>query len=362
MKNHVVPKLNLSFSLVILFLTLTTTGCKEDFPNVESPDFSIIKLGLENTRVNQILLKKNMLYAMTSMGIYVKNIDSQDGFRNLGFEGKNIEDAVVFSENDILVSFRDIIFFSELDPAIYRTTDGGETWQQLESNFGGGEFPEAFNDFEVHPTIPNLIYGTGTQIIAKSTDFGISWEPIWGDWKIFGNRMRMAINPYAADEIWAGGQGAIENGFLVYLKGEEEVGFWNGLVPNPTVVKEIVFDNLTPQAIYVGWEGELAKTTDKGATWQTLIDKHEEAHFFMGIGISQTDQNLVFSGKWIKTEDEQPLELFYSFDRGNNWNTEKFPGVRFGGVQDLIVKSESGRERIFLGLDKGGVYEINMIK
>lgn len=154
---------------------------------------------------------------------------------------------------------------------------------------------------------------------------------------------------------------SIENGFLVYLKGEKEVNSWNDLVPNPTVVKKIVFDNLTPQTIYVGWEGELAKTTDKGASWKTLIDRHEEAHFFMGIALSQIDQNLVFTGKWIKTDGEQPLELFYSFDKGNNWKTESFPEVSFGGIQDLIVKSESGKERIFVGLDKGGVYEIIII-
>ncbi|WP_373524484.1 WD40/YVTN/BNR-like repeat-containing protein, partial [Aquiflexum sp.] len=184
--------------------------------------------------------------------------------------------------------------------------------------------------------------------------------PVWGDWQIFANRMRVFVNPYAPSEIWAGGQGAIENGFLVYIKEEEEQNQWNGLVPNPTVVKKVVFDKQSPQGIYVGWEGELAKTTDNGATWKTLIDRHEEAHFFMGIGISQNDPNLVFAGKWIKIEDPQPLELYYSQDKGNTWKTMNFPGVDFGGVYDLIVKSESDRERIFVGLDKGGVYEIIM--
>src|SRR5690606_8015541 len=139
-------------------------------------------------------------------------------------------------------------------------------------------------DFEIHPENSNLIYGTGNRVIAQSEDFGITWETVWGDWQMFSNRLRMAINPLAPDEIWAGGQGAMEDGYLVYLKEETEQQFWNDLVPNPTVVKEIVFDNLNPQTIYVGWEGEIAKTTDKGASWETLIDRHEEAHFFMGIG------------------------------------------------------------------------------
>lgn len=207
MKNNLVAKLNQS--LVILLLTILSIGCNEDISKVDTPVFSISKLGLENTRVNQIVLKGNLLYAMTSKGIYVKDINTQDGFRTLGFEGKNIEDAVIFSENDILVSFINKVFFSELDPALYRTTDGGKTWQELESNFGGGEYPEGLHDFEVHPTIPNLIYGTGSQVIAKSTDFGVTWEPIWRDWQAFAGGMRMAINPYTLGEIWAGGQGAL---------------------------------------------------------------------------------------------------------------------------------------------------------
>lgn len=48
------------------------------------------------------------------------------------------------------------------------------------------------------------------------------------------------------------------NGFLVYLKEEEKVDLWNDLVPNPTVVKKIVFNNLLPQ-IYESWEASLLK-------------------------------------------------------------------------------------------------------
>jgi hypothetical protein len=43
-----------------------------------------------------------------------------------------------------------------------------------------------------------------------------------------------------------------------------------------------------------------------------------------------------------------------------DWKTKNFPEADIGGVQDLIVKSESVRERIFFGLDEGGVYEIIM--
>uniref|UniRef100_UPI0035946651 WD40/YVTN/BNR-like repeat-containing protein n=1 Tax=Aquiflexum sp. TaxID=1872584 RepID=UPI0035946651 len=167
-------------SFYMIMLLLLSMACTDEGPNQEPQLFTLNPLGLVNTTVNQLALKDNRLYAMTTKGIYVKNINEQGNFRLLGFEGENIEDAVIFSENDILVSFRDIVFFSEKEPALYRTLNGGESWAKVENNFGGGEFPEAIHDFEVHPTIPNLIYATGSQVIAKSSDTGVTWEPVWG--------------------------------------------------------------------------------------------------------------------------------------------------------------------------------------
>jgi len=340
-------------------LGLSVISCDLDDKLPADDNFELKSLGLSGIRVNELRLMGNDLFAITGDGIYKTDITTAAPMELVGLKGKHILTAALLSDTELLASHRDAENNIEAEPILYHSTNGGVTWEVLAHNFGG-EAKEPIFHFDWNPSQPEVLLGTGYQVVAKSTDKGITWEPIWGDFDMFANRMRAFINPPKPNDVWTGGQGAIENGYLVHLRNEEEINFWNDLVPNPTTVKKVAFDSHTPQGIYVGWEGELSRTTDEGQTWEMLIDRHEESHFFFGIGFSTANPQLVVAGKWAKTDEPQPLELFYSLDRGNTWKVKDFPQVAYGGIHDLIVKSESGKERIFVGLDKGGVYEIVM--
>jgi photosystem II stability/assembly factor-like uncharacterized protein len=195
-------------------------------------------------------------------------------------------------------------------------------------------------------------------VLAKSTDKGTTWQPLWGGWGFIGTGMVVETNPKNPSDIWFGGQGGIEDGYLIHWQNETVQNEWYDLVPNPTVPKAIAFDNSTPQTIYVGWEGELNKTSDAGATWEMLIDRHEESHFFFGVGVSSSSPDLIFAGKWVKGEEQQPLTLYYSQDGGDTWEEDTHADEDHGGIFDLAVISTEEGERIFLALDTGGVYEV----
>src|SRR5690606_7389104 len=121
---------------------------------------------------------------------------------------------------------------------------------------------------------------------------------------------------------------------------------------NPTVVKEIIFDDNEPDKVYVGFEGALLSTENSGDDWSVLIDS-EENRFFFGIGKSSRSPEKLFVGGWLKRFDEpQPLILYYSENDGNTWTEERFVSEDFGGIYDLKVVSEENRDRIFLALYK----------
>ena len=355
--NYKFKILNRNIFLVILVSPIFI-ACTNENDNLPNPSrFEWQQLGLDGLKVNELVLEANSLYASTENGIFKKDINTNQGFEELGLQGKNVETILVFSGEEILASVVD--FQSDIEIEIYVTQNSGNQWQPLESNFGGGFEPQGLWDFHKHPTQQNTLYATGNYLVAKSINKGISWEPIFGDWDQFARATAVvAVNPYIDDEIWLGGQGGIEDGYLVRLKNENEVDRWLDLVPNPTTAQKIVFDNQNPQSIYVGFEGALLKTTSNGASWQTLIDEINTSRFFNGIALSNLDPNTVFAGGWLKGGEPQPLILYYSLDKGATWEEDRFPDESYGGVEDMILKTEGNTERIFLALDKGGVYEV----
>ena len=344
----------IGFVLMMTNTILLLTSCEKDSDEPISK-FNWKKIGLNGLEVRRLELTGNDLYAMTNNGLFLKNINTSSEFQLIGLQGKNILDIAVFSPNHILASCRNPSDW--LDYNIYETLDGGINWNVKSTNFGIVESSETVNDFEWDAT-DNILYATGYGVVAKSYDFGANWEIIWGDWDFIGTGMIVSKNRYKDNDLWFGGQGGIENGFLINSF-NNSIREWHDLVPNPTVIKAIAFDNQSQQNIYVGWEGELNKSNDHGSTWTTLIERHEEAHFFFGIGISQINPNMLYAGKWIKAAPNQPLEIYYSSNGGMTWDLEIIPNESKGGILDLKVKSESNKDRIFVALDGGGVYELS---
>lgn len=345
------------YKIAILTL-MVLVGCSEkDEHKVREVNWR--KLGLDGSVVNEIQRSGSTLYVATTAGLFKRDIMEESGdFLPVAFSDQNVEALEVVGDGVIVVSLFDKSGVEP--PGLFKTIDHGETWAALPSNFGGGS-PEPVFDLEVHPAHQNILYATGFSVVAKSVDQGESWQPIYGSWGGFATGMSVVeINPNNPSEIWAGGQGAIENGFLIRSENESDWDTWSDLVENPTVVKEITFTPGDAQRLFVGFEGALLKTSDGGETWQTLIDS-EENRFFFGIGLG-ADNDRVYAGGWLKRPEPQPLTLMLSADGGTRWEEHTFPGESYGGILELQVRSDEVYDVIYLGLDKGGVYEVSVRK
>ncbi len=339
-------------SVLIIFVFAALLSCSENDPSpTPFKDLEWKKLGLEGKIVNEIQLYEDVLYAATDDGLYKKSISEEsEDFSLVNFAGKNVS-AIVFLNNQQV--------FAAVNGKLFHSENAGNTWQEVSGDFGGEE-EEAIHDIAAAPG--GALYATGVWAVAKSENDGLNWQPEWGYWGGFGTGTDVvAVNPHRPTEIWAGGQGGIENGFLLKSpQGEEEEWTeWFDLVENPTVVKEIIFDGEDADKVYVGWEGKLIATENSGETWETLIDEMEEVRFFFGIAKSTRNNAVIFAGGWLKRfDDPQPLILYYSTNDGETWKQVEHPSENLGGIYDMKVLSESGRERVFAGTYKGGVYEI----
>lgn len=339
---------------VIISVTLVSISCSDNETKTPS-GLQWKKLGLDGKTVNQLQLSDDKLYVATNAGLFVKKGTAE--FVSLGFANKNVQAVEVMDGDKILASIYDKSGVEP--PALYRTDDAGETWTLMQTDFGKGH-PEPVIDLAIHPQDKNIIYATGLAVVAKSSDGGIGWQSIYGSWGGLASGISVVtLNPHEPSEVWAGGQGAIENGYLLRSRDETAWDQWTDLVDNPTVVKEISFPNSHFNEVYVGFEGALLKSINGGSSWQTLIqsDVHK---FFFGVCINAENARRVYTGGWVKTSAEQPLVVHISDDGGGAWRDLSYEAEPYGGIWDMAMKTEGDHDILYLGLDKGGVYQVKI--
>ena len=344
---------------VVVFLLLFSS-CDDDDNAAPTPELTFTQIGLDNLKVYELaLFGEDSLFAATNDGVYVKRITSSNPFTHVGLKGRNVVDIIVFIPDRIIATTGNRGATAD-NPGIHETLNGGTSWDT--SSFGGDNNDETAHSFSQHPTDDGVVYATGNAVVAKSVDYGKNWEAIWGNWGGFASGTSVAeINPFMQNDLWYGGQGGIENGYLGYLRNEQPVKQWNDLVDNPTVAIEVAFTNQGTQNIFVGFEGALMKTSNNGDDWKQAIDGHVNGlRFFYGIDKSDHNENHVYAGGWLKGVDQQSLVLYISHDSGETWEAKTFEDEHSGGIFTLKVISDGSHDKVFVGLDGGGVYEIDV--
>ena len=346
------------FLMVISFSTLS---CDDDDHNNGPIDrVTFTQIGLNGLRVYELVLfDDDSLIAATNDGIYAKDLNKNSPFERIGLEGRNVVDLIVFNPGHIIATTGTRGSSSD-QPGIHETINGGDQWQR--HNFGEGPDGETAHSLSLNPSEKGTVYATGNAVVAKSIDYGRNWEIIWGEWGAFASSTAVAeVNPFKLTDLWYGGQGAVENGYLGLLRNYQPVQQWDDLVDNPTVALEFAFSGREGQNILVGFEGAVMKTTNNGAEWNQVIDGHKNGiRFFYGIRHSERRNERVYAGGWLKGVKEQSLVLFISEDSGDTWQEHSFDFEMSGGVLSMATDDFDDREIVYVGLDGGGVYEIRI--
>lgn len=344
----------LFFSLCMLVLL---SSCEKENP-APTPDVSWNSLGLDGYIINKIQVFQDRIFVGTNKGLYAKNRNGQAAeWELLGFENQEVQSFLLISEDEIIVSL--VNMQQPEETGLQKTTNGGESWVDFTNGFGGQDGEPAF-DLAQHPGNASTLYAVGYNVVARSTNGGESWEPIYGEWGGFSTGLDfIKLNPQDPESIWVGGQNGIEQGVLLHSSdGGANWELWTNLVEAPSVAKEIAFHPTNPAEVYVGFEGGVIKTANRGEDWETLIHS-EENRFFFGLGVNQNNPQIIYAAGWLKRFDEpQPFIIFESKDGGETWEEHQHDEPGFGGVYDMELITENGKDKLYIGLYKGGVYEV----
>jgi photosystem II stability/assembly factor-like uncharacterized protein len=138
---------------------------------------------------------------------------------------------------------------------LQRTTDGGENWQELSSEQGGGLF---FTNINAGWMLYNSYWGCG---ILKTSDGGFNWNLLWADGNIFLSDLAFVDNNLE----WVVG-GRFGSGDGVILHTTNDGNDWNEQESGVTRYLTSVFftNELTGWA--VGENGTILHTTNGGVS------------------------------------------------------------------------------------------------
>ncbi len=235
-----------------------------------------------------------------------------------------------------------LFYFGSTGGGIWKTNDGGRTWENISDGFFGG----SIGAITVSKSDPNVIYVGGGEKTVRgnvSSGYGI-WKSVdagktWTDAGLKNSRHvpRIAVDPTNHDIVFAGVLGNIykptqDRGVYKSTDGgktwkktlfaNENSGVVDLLIDptNPRILYASTWRvQRTPYSLSSGGEGSaLWKSTDRGETWTEISTKKgfpEGTLGIIGVTVSPVNNQRV----WAIVEHKDKGGLYRSDDGGDTW-------------------------------------------
>ena len=208
----------------------------------------------------------NILYVCTSQGLYSKDVSDEDGTWQLaGFEGVPLQDYV--RRGSDMLALR----YNKGGNFLLLSHDGGKTYEDVTPEIFCQEKYEVLPSLAQHPSDPNTLLVSSIYLgIFRSTDFGQTWENL--NKHVYGNQGASFIgfHPAQPSVLFNSGEGYIFEGHirisydggLTWNDHGQSLGF-----PGDNCVHQPAFNPANPDCWVAGGEGCAFLSGDCGQTW-----------------------------------------------------------------------------------------------
>ena len=325
----------------------------------------------------------NVVYAGVASGGIWKTTDGGTSWTNVGDNlasltygaiaiDPNNTNTVYAGAGEILYNFSPFIYDGQ---GLYKTTDGGTTWNQVTAGFGTITH---FGDLQVSPHNSNFVFaalGSGywhrgnlsNEGIWRSTDAGVNWTRTLNVIDAFD----VIVHPTNSNIVYAATAGGVTTGGF-YISTNSGVSWTQSNTGLPTATSilriQISLSTLTPSTIFAliynaSGTPVVYKSTNGGANWNQISAGvqlggnygsgwSDQGSYDLCIAVNPSNSNHVFVGN---------IELHETID-GSTFSVKRIsPGANAWDCPthvDLhrIVFAPSNNNIIYIGCD-GGVYK-----
>lgn len=303
-------------------------------------------LGLGGHEVSRLREHRGFLYACTPAGLFRLASDSPDTvWSPVGFAGQEVRDLAGLDPQTLLAAKA---LTSPTDTvSLFRSVDGGTSWQPFQNGFGAGGNRQAFRLLAPAAT-PGTVFA-GNSRIEKSTDGGLSWLVVAQASALNA----LEVSPASPQVLWAGGETVI---FWPYvLKSVDGGESWKKYEPfagGDNAVDAIAGHPTDPAAVYLGMEGRVMKSEDGGATWSTLTSPDPTIYTF-GLTIRPFLPLKIYAAGASFVPDPRGVVFHQSLDGGLTWQAIAYPAAAGFGVGHLLLRTGAIEETLYVATWNG---------
>lgn len=165
------------------------------------------------------------------------------------------------------------------DARIFRSADGGQTWQETYSSHLGMQ-PTRMVAIAVHPRDHNVVYAAHTVYhggtLLVSNDGGLSWQPFAGPQLPLSLPAALALDPRNTNIVYVAYQAPVGGGVHIF-RTSYAGGPWTelseGLAVGGTAKPHLIVDPHDQRVLYLALRGDVGsiyRTTDRGDSWTRL--------------------------------------------------------------------------------------------
>ena len=254
------------------------------------------------------------VFAATSFGLY-KSVNSGGSWSQLF--AASVTDVIQDPSNHSVLFAAVGCFLSSCDPrvkanGVYKSIDGGATWNGLSGGFPSSNVGRV--QLAISASSPSILYsavadafynGVGNDGallgLFKSTDAGATWTSLSHAGEFCSNQcwydLVISVDPTDPNVVYVGGVG---------LYRSTDGGATFGYIGGPTHPDQhaLAFDPRNPATIFVGNDGGVYKSTDRGLSWASLNTNLAITQFYPGISLSPNSSPDILGG----TQDNGTVE------------------------------------------------------